>query len=234
MSSLRSLWLPIGNLYGTPWRSSIRVSISNPSFIIGVGRSSRLDCLYLHWYCNKPKAFILYIQLSNKWYYTISFQDIGSYLYMSVDSFYWKLGLYWRPVAVVLSNVTRTAVLNIFALFCVLVRCTSVVFEILNHRIEILTRAASDDVDHHQQYHLMLHNPPNLFTARLEKWRRNHARACQLVDRINECFGIVLLVTVTNGFVSFITTSFELVRSLQVISYSIIYPANPSSRKVLA
>ena len=122
------------------------------------------------------------------------------------------MGFYWRPVAIILSNVTRTAVLSIFALFCILVRCTSIVFEVLNRRIELLSRA--DEL-----HHLMIHYPPNFFTLRIEKLRKNHMEACQLVDHINENFGFLLLITITNGFVSFITTSFELVRSFQVTYY---------------
>ena len=127
---------------------------------------------------------------------------------MSFKYTYWNVGQ-WRLLVIFLANFTRTAVLSVLMIFCILTRCTSFAFEVLNHRIEILSRM---DEQHYQ----VVYQPPNLFTTRLEKWRVCHARACRLIDHINQCFGLVLLVTLTNGFVSFITTSFELVRSFQV------------------
>jgi hypothetical protein len=54
-----------------------------------------------------------------------------------------------------------------------------------------------------------------ILNARLEKWRRNHTLACELVEMANKCFGLVMLVTIVNVyFVSFVTTSFEIVRSM--------------------
>jgi gustatory receptor len=34
----------------------------------------------------------------------------------------------------------------------------------------------------------------------------------------NKCFGLVMLVTIVNVFVSFVTTSFEIVRSMAAIT----------------
>ena len=138
---------------------------------------------------------------------------------MSINSDYWKIGI-WRPVAIILSNVTRTAVLCVFTLFCVLVHCTSAILQVLNHRIDDLAKIeplsylALLVVHHHQSSNGSVNIAT--FGVRIEKWRQDHAKLCGLVDRINECFGIVLLLTVINGSTSFITTSFEIVRSFQV------------------
>lgn len=138
---------------------------------------------------------------------------------MSINSNYWKMGI-WRPVAIILSNITRTAALSVFALFCILLHYTSFIFQVLNRRIDDLAKIeplsylAILVVHHHQSSN----GSPNIasFGYRIEKWRQDHAKVCRLVDSINECFGVVLLLIAMNGSVSFITTSFEIVRSLQV------------------
>lgn len=140
---------------------------------------------------------------------------------MSINSDYWKIGI-WRPVAIILSNVTRTAVICVFALFCVLVHCTSAMLEVLNHRIDDLAKIeplsylALLVVHHHQSSNNGSSVNTATFGVRMEKWRQDHAKVCRLVESINECFGVVLLLTVINGSTSFITTSFEIVRSFQV------------------
>ena len=126
-------------------------------------------------------------------------------MFMSVQSTYWNLGS-MRPLAIVLSNISRTAVLSVFLLFCVVARVSALVFQVLNERIVLLVAA--------EQF-LPPYASTRIFNLRLEKWRRNHATACELVNMVNKSFGLMLLITITNGFVSFITTSFEIVRSMQ-------------------
>ena len=51
--------------------------------------------------------------------------------------------------------------------------------------------------------------------SQIEIWRRNHVLVCQLVDNINDCFGVVLLISVGCYFVSSISASYELYVLLQ-------------------
>lgn len=111
-----------------------------------------------------------------------------------------------RPLAIVLANVTRTAVLNIFHLFCLVTRIVAHLFRVLNERLRVLSSI---------ERYFPSHSAGRILLVRLEKWRRNHARVCRLVESINRSFGLIILITVTNGFVSFITTSYEIVKSFQ-------------------
>ena len=43
----------------------------------------------------------------------------------------------------------------------------------------------------------------------IQIWRHLHALACQCVDRINDCFGLVLLIDTTCIFVRVISSSFQ-------------------------
>lgn len=135
----------------------------------------------------------------------LSLQDCVSHLLISIRSFYWDMGVL-SPLAIVLSNVSRTTIVSVFLLFCVLVRVIMLVFQTLNDQIAHL-----DETDQFPSLYLT----SRVLNIRLEKWRRNHTLACELVEMVNQCFGIVMLVTVVNVFISFITTTFEIVRSMQ-------------------
>lgn len=110
------------------------------------------------------------------------------------------------PLAIIMANISRTAVLSVFHLFCVVVRIVAHLFRLLNERLCVLS-----SIDRL----FPSHSAGRILLVRLEKWRRNHARVCRLVESINRTFGLIILVTVTNGFVSFITTSYEIVKSFQ-------------------
>ena len=127
-----------------------------------------------------------------------------TFVAMSIQSSYWDMGSF-RPLTILLSNISRTIVLSVFLLFAVMARVVTLVFQGLNERIALL----SQDERHYPFY------AAKILNIRLEKWRRNHTMACHLVELLNGSFGLVLLLTITNGFVSFITTSFEIVRSMQ-------------------
>ncbi|KAI9562674.1 hypothetical protein GHT06_010128 [Daphnia sinensis] len=131
--------------------------------------------------------------------------DCVSHLLISIRSFYWDMGVL-SPLAIVLSNVSRTTIVSVFLLFCVLVRVIMLVFQTLNEQIAHL-----DETEQFPSLYLT----SRVLNMRLEKWRRNHTLACELVEMVNQCFGIVMLVTVVNVFISFITTTFEIVRSMQ-------------------
>jgi hypothetical protein len=43
------------------------------------------------------------------------------------------------------------------------------------------------------------------------KWKRSLSLVDELVDRINECFGLILLVSIAHFFVEFIARSFYII-----------------------
>lgn len=127
-----------------------------------------------------------------------------THLFISVRSSYWDLGV-MRSLAVVLANFSRMTIISIFLLFCVTARVITLVFKALNEQIVKLTEAEKI---------LPIYLSARILNLRLEKWRRNHTLACELVDMANKCFGMVMLVTIINVFVCFVTTSFEIVSSM--------------------
>jgi hypothetical protein len=132
-------------------------------------------------------------------------QDFASQLFISIHSFYWDMG-WMSPLAIVLANISRTTIISVFLLFFVLARVITLVFQGLNEQIVHL-----DEVEQVPQ----CYSVSRILNIRLEKWRRNHTLACELVEMVNKSFGFVMLITLVNVFVSFVTTSFEIVRSME-------------------
>ncbi|KAK4025380.1 hypothetical protein OUZ56_014453 [Daphnia magna] len=137
--------------------------------------------------------------------FTVLFVDCISHLFISVRSFYWDMG-FLSPLAIILSNVSRTIIISVFLLFSVLARVITLVFQDINEQI-----ARLDEIEQVTS----VCSTSRILNGRLETWRRNHTLACELVDMVNKCFGLVMLITLVNIFVSFVTTSFEIVRSMQ-------------------
>ena len=79
---------------------------------------------------------------------------------------------------------------SIQILFCILVSHVSVMFDCLKDNFQTIMKA------------------PN--ASQIETWRRNHVLVCQLVGNINDCFGVVLLISIGCYFVSFIVVFYEL------------------------
>jgi hypothetical protein len=109
------------------------------------------------------------------------------------------------PLAIVLANFSRITIISVFLLFCVLARVLTLIFQGLNEQI--------NDLDEPEKFSSVYSS--RILNVRLEKWRRNHTLACQLIEMINKCFGLVMVMTVVNVFVSFITTAFEIVNFIQ-------------------
>ena len=49
----------------------------------------------------------------------------------------------------------------------------------------------------------------------LTKWKRQYLAIIDLIDQINSCFGIFLLIFITGQFVRTITTAFTILKSLR-------------------
>lgn len=84
---------------------------------------------------------------------------------------------------------------SIQILFCILIRYVTIVFASLNRQMEVIL-GGDDSVA--------------LIGVKLENWRQKHVLACQMVDCINDCFGLVLLLSVGCYFFSLIILSYEL------------------------
>ena len=79
---------------------------------------------------------------------------------------------------------------SIQILFCILVSYVSVMFDYLKDNFQTILKVRN--------------------ASQIETWRRNHVLVCQLVDNINDCFGVVLLISIGCYFVSFIVVFYEL------------------------
>ncbi|EFX71548.1 hypothetical protein DAPPUDRAFT_327106 [Daphnia pulex] len=132
------------------------------------------------------------------------FMDCVTHIFPSIRSFYWDMGV-MSPLAIVLANFSRMTIISVFLLFCVLARVLTLIFQGLNEQI--------NDLDEPEKFSSVYSS--RILNLRLEKWRRNHTLACQLIEMINKCFGLVMVITVVNVFVSFITTTFEIVNCIQ-------------------
>lgn len=64
----------------------------------------------------------------------------------------------------------------------------------------------------------------------IRKWKRSLCLADELVDRINDCFGLILLVSITHFFVEFIARSFYLVSNISRNQQDIISIVSMLSR----
>ena len=92
----------------------------------------------------------------------------------------------WQFIYINLPSITW----SIQILFLVLVFLTSVLFEDLNSQIATILESSG---------------PSGNIAKKLEIWRRKHVVICELVDNINDCFGIVLLISLGSYFVYFNT-----------------------------
>lgn len=50
----------------------------------------------------------------------------------------------------------------------------------------------------------------DIMVVQLKTWRRNHALVCDFVDKIHNCYGIILLIKISYLFVAVINSSFYL------------------------
>ena len=99
-------------------------------------------------------------------------------------------------VFVFMLNLTNLIVRLILSLLFVLVFFAADLFVALNQR-------AKDIVLQHD-----MDSDGSLLTSELEKWKKSHRLVCRLVRQINRCFSVIILLTISNGYLSFITNIF--------------------------
>lgn len=83
---------------------------------------------------------------------------------------------------------------SIQILFTVVVAHATILFSSLNQQMKTILSPDS---------------PMMSIPIKLEKWRQNHVLVCQLVDCINDCFGLVLLLSITSYFINLIILSYK-------------------------
>ena len=127
-------------------------------------------------------------------------QDEICYFYLSLESFYWQIEPI-KPLAIALGNLSHLWAMSVLAVFCTVVAVITLVFQILNQRLETLVSPSFSDND-------------KLLAYRLEIWRIHHDVVCRTVEKINWCFGLILLLTISTGFVFFITISYGLIYAI--------------------
>lgn len=113
-------------------------------------------------------------------------KDEGANFYQSLDSTH-LMGLPYisQPVAIALSNVTYFVAMTIQTLFCVLVFTTALLFKTLISRLSTISK------DSGRAGSLMV-----------DEWRKHYEMICRLIEEINSCFGLILIITFGHCFVT--------------------------------
>ena len=106
-----------------------------------------------------------------------------------------------------IAKMTETLSFSIIALFCILVCAISRMFRCLNLKAASLSLSAGSN----KVTMSCSLSSVGFVSSKLENWRRHYSLVCQLVDQMNSCFGIIILVTMAHSFVNFTTDSFEVV-----------------------
>ena len=111
----------------------------------------------------------------------------------------WLWNVDWLyPGYLTMLNLTNFIVRTILTLLFVLVFCSADLFTAINHRAKDLILKYQSD------------NNGSMFASQLEVWKKSHRLVCRFVRRINRCFSIVILVTIGNGYLLFITNAYNL------------------------
>ena len=122
-------------------------------------------------------------------------EDIASFSY-------WYIGYSIpKPVALAMFCIAILTELMIETTFFAMTTVAALLFEELQTRIqEISTKSNENKSDWSQ------------LAYELDQWTGHHELVCRLVDTIDDCFGLVLLITIGHVFITFSTSSSELVR----------------------
>lgn len=97
---------------------------------------------------------------------------------------------------VAVSRISGMMSLSIIVWFCILLWTATRMFHFLNSKTKELQSVTRPQLDN--------------ISKGLENWRRHHTLLCEFIDNIKSFFGIMLLIFIAHGFVSFITDTFEI------------------------
>jgi len=100
---------------------------------------------------------------------------------------------------VIMTCFSTLPTMTICVLVQVLVVLAGSFFEILSHRIRELKESTVKSPDAEAEILLGLND-----------WKRKHLRVTQMVDRLNECFGLVTLFVILRGLISIMVSSYNI------------------------
>ena len=140
---------------------------------------------------------------------------IRKYVYISLSAFvidsaffiypvsfgpiwYWELN-YPYAIFVVGLNFTRHIVTSILVFYLILVLCAVELFSVLNERIKSL----------------IVQNKSVDLASELEKLRDHHTLVCQFTRWINNCYGLMILLTIGHGCLAFIAQSYAILNTFK-------------------
>lgn len=113
-------------------------------------------------------------------------QDEAANFYQSLDSSHLRdLPFIPKPLGIILSNISYVIAMTIQALFYILVSTAALLFKHLRKKLKTVGSENSEQT-----------------SLRLDEWRKQYDLVCQLVDKINSCFGLILIITVCHCFVT--------------------------------
>ena len=98
--------------------------------------------------------------------------------------------------------------ISAIVLFCCLVETSS-----------IITKTLAEDIRDQRNKGIIETNSPQLLT----KWKRKNMLICEFVGKINQCFGLIILLFTMKQFINFITFSFSIVLELRRGEISAIF-----------
>lgn len=108
-----------------------------------------------------------------------------------------------------LAKVTEFVVLSVWVLFCIMIWTIVRLFRCLNS--SVIQFAVDQPTELSEAF----------VTKQLNKWRRQHQLATQLIENVNSFFGGILVMIVTHSFVTLIVDSFEI--TIFASSFNIFY-----------
>lgn len=109
--------------------------------------------------------------------------------------------LSWSTLLILFNTLCYNYVFCAAILFVCLGWVAKDILKILSRRIKHYDRLSIDD-------------------STLDRWRRQYLLICQLVDKLNESFGILLVILTSTGFVRMVSSSFHLVIQLTTLDWN--------------
>lgn len=114
----------------------------------------------------------------------------------------WLWNIYWlKPAYLIMLNLTHLIAMAIRCSFIALVFCASDCFPFLNRLENILyqhTSCYQIGID----FNCVAQKSLNF---ELEKWMKHYTIVCRFVQSVNSSFDLIILISVGNAFISFIT-----------------------------
>lgn len=87
--------------------------------------------------------------------------------------------------------------LTIYFTFWILVRTAYLLFSVLKQQIKQVTK-----------------NGKSIELSQLKEWKVHHRLTCDLIKKINSCFGIVILILISRTFGQFVYNIYQIVSNL--------------------